>query len=239
MTSAHFLERWTPSGDGRLAGSFVPAAAVRRALDDLEAHGRIRHTYLGVVPTADPNSPMGVPLLVAVPGVAPEGDNPHAEWLDAVRARSYRLTVRNGPKERVKLSAVLPDSPAAKAGLEAGLVVMAIDDVDVPDLATFMRALARRRPGDEVRLSIEKWAKEVKVVLADREEASARLANAETLGLEVVDMGPDLARFLGLPPESKGVVVRGVRHGSPAHAAGLERGDLIVGGVRDGESSRP
>jgi S1-C subfamily serine protease len=64
--------------------------------------------------------------------------------------------------------------------------------------------------------------------LAEAEGARAAAAPAQTgsLGLAVEPLPPDRARALGLG--SGGVLVRDVEDGSPAAAAGIQRGDVIA-----------
>lgn len=47
------------------------------------------------------------------------------------------------------------------------------------------------------------------------------------LGIAMSDLDETMAKSLGLPPTTKGVVVSQVIEGSPAQAGGLERGDII------------
>ena len=47
------------------------------------------------------------------------------------------------------------------------------------------------------------------------------------LGLAMQDVDDVMAKSLGLPTTTKGVLVAGVIDGSPAQTAGLERGDII------------
>jgi S1-C subfamily serine protease len=197
---------------------YVPGPVVARVLEDVASGGRIRRTYLGVVPDdgrrAEGPRPTDVPVL--------------GHLFDA------RATGTG-----VRLASVLPDSPAAKAGLEAGATVTAIDGKACPDVATFVRALARRRPGDTVRLTFAKRDAPVSVTLGDRDEAKGRLTTVADLGMEVVPMSTDLARFLGLAPDAVGVVVKSTLGGGVAARAGLAHGDVIFQGeggpIRDVE----
>jgi serine protease Do len=43
----------------------------------------------------------------------------------------------------------------------------------------------------------------------------------------MVDLNPDLAQHVGLPPATQGVVVAQVMENSPAYKAGLMQGDVI------------
>ena len=50
----------------------------------------------------------------------------------------------------------------------------------------------------------------------------------EKLGLVVQTLSPEIARRLGVPPTTRGVVVTRVQEGSPADAIGIQPGDVIV-----------
>jgi putative serine protease PepD len=68
------------------------------------------------------------------------------------------------------VAAVAPGGPAAKAGIEAGSVITAIDDATVRSADDVVAAIEQHKPGDEVSLSIRKGASTstVKVDLAQR-----------------------------------------------------------------------
>ena len=53
------------------------------------------------------------------------------------------------------------------------------------------------------------------------------------LGVGTIDVTPELQQQYGLS-ESSGVLVAEVAQGSPAEAAGLQQGDIIVQGRRQG-----
>ena len=50
----------------------------------------------------------------------------------------------------------------------------------------------------------------------------------DKVGLAVQPLTPDIARELGMPETAKGVVVAGVKPGSPAAEKGLRRGDVLT-----------
>jgi hypothetical protein len=194
--------------------TWVPAAALARALEDVEAHGRIRSAYLGVV-LGDEADPRGT----RIPGGS------YTIFWDRSTARVV------GPS-RARLMNVLPDSPAAAAGLVAGETVLALDGAAVEDATSFSRALALARPGQTVRLRLEGkegQSREVEVVLGDRRDARGRFATPGGLGLDVVPLGRDLAAYLDAADLETGVVVQSVGPGSPGAEAGLQKGDVIVG----------
>lgn len=64
----------------------------------------------------------------------------------------------------------VPGSPAEKAGLRAGDVVVGVDETDVADGASFTAAIRARKAGDEVKLRLRRDGKDLvlAVVLAER-----------------------------------------------------------------------
>ena len=75
-------------------------------------------------------------------------------------------------EEGYKLAGVFDDSPAAKAGLEKGDVLVDLGGKPVTDLATFTRALRSHQPGALVEISALRGGRTLKftVVLGDRDD---------------------------------------------------------------------
>lgn len=72
----------------------------------------------------------------------------------------------------VRLSGVRPGSPAEKAGLRAGDVIIALDSSSIANIEDFAAALGGHRPGDTVRIKVRRAAGEV--VLTATLQASRR-----------------------------------------------------------------
>jgi M6 family metalloprotease-like protein len=117
-------------------------------------------------------------------------------------------------------------SPAAGAGLRPGDIVRRVDGSRVKTAAALREQLQGREPGAAVVLDIERAGKaqEIRVQVA----ATSRPLSAEAARLKA---GSALA-FLGVqvaaPPEGSGVRVEQITPASPAAAAGLAVGDLIL-----------
>ena len=133
------------------------------------------------------------------------------------------------------VSRVMPDGPAADAGIERGDVIVAFDGHQVTEMNDLPRIVASTPVDKKVKLVLLRDGKrktlKVKVAKLD-EPAVSRLAAAEkggadSLGLRVQDLTAELAARLGVD-EDHGVVVTAVQPGSPASDAGLRREDVIL-----------
>jgi serine protease Do len=126
-------------------------------------------------------------------------------------------------------------SPASRAGLQKGDVIVAVDNEKIEDSRQLQLAIARAGPGKKVDLKVIRDGKTmtVPVTLGERPEEKERAAargpgrGGPLEGVEVDELTPQLARQLGLPRDAFGVVVTQVRPYSRAAEAGLERGDVI------------
>lgn len=71
----------------------------------------------------------------------------------------------------VPVEELIPGSPAAAAGVRIGDIIQSVDNRDTPDASVLLQVLAKRLPGDKVKLSLLRDNKtvEVEVVLSSRE----------------------------------------------------------------------
>jgi len=133
----------------------------------------------------------------------------------------------------VLVSDVVPDSPAAKAGIQRGDIITEFDSKRLEGPPDLQRAVGLLAPGQssKVRVWREQGDKtvEVKVTEApDEREARERPGGRprSLLGLEVRPITPDLAQRFSLK-STEGVVVARVEEGSAAAEAGIQRGDVV------------
>ena len=126
---------------------------------------------------------------------------------------------------------ISPDSPAEKAGIKRGDVILKVDGIETPDIKTLQQTIRSHRPGDVVDVEIWRDGKVItlKVTLAELEESISVLPVTEKidLGLEVGEITPDLVDRYALR-EKSGVVIVGIKAGGPADDAGLRPGDVIL-----------
>ena len=128
---------------------------------------------------------------------------------------------------------VAADSPAARAGVKSGDVIVEFNGKKVEDPGALARAVAIARPGETGKVTLwrDRQQKTVELKLgelpAERTASAPGGVGASGFGVTVGPVTPDVARELELKDPS-GVVVMRVESGSPADEAGLQRGDVIV-----------
>ncbi|MEO0495068.1 MAG: PDZ domain-containing protein, partial [Actinomycetota bacterium] len=123
----------------------------------LDATGAV----VGIVTATDPAAKVTVVPITVANAVA-------EDIIAAGRARKAWLGVSAGTDgERVVITAITPDSPAAQAGLAVDDLVAAIDDRSIDTPAAMVAALRGHAPGDEIPVTIERdgVATAVEVVL--------------------------------------------------------------------------
>src|SRR5215510_15483213 len=133
----------------------------------------------------------------------------------------------------VLISDVIPESPASKAGLKPGDILLEFDGKKVEAPADLQRTVGLAQPGQDAKMKVwrDQGEKTIDIKIGeapDEKEAQQRPARAtpSSLGLEVRPITPDLARQLNLK-STDGVIVARVEEGSAAGDAGVQRGDVI------------
>jgi serine protease Do len=131
---------------------------------------------------------------------------------------------------------VSPDSPASKAGLQRGDVVLELNGQAISSSQDLSVRVSQSAPGTVAHLKIfrDGQEKNVDVTLGEfPEKGSAantqpgEAAPAGLKGIQVQNLTADIARQLQLPPSTQGVVVSDVDQSSAAAESGLQRGDVI------------
>ena len=142
-------------------------------------------------------------------------------------AKSFGLKESKG----ALVSQVVPNSPAEKAGIEQGDIILEFDGKEVSDSKELPRIVASTPVGQSVMVKISRNGKmtDRQVKLGEMEE-KAEVAKAPSthkrLGIMVQNLTPEISQGLGLKKEM-GVVVTQVEPGSPASDAGIQTGDVI------------
>ena len=156
---------------------------------------------------------------------------------DIKSAKDHKLIVEN----------TIPDSPAAKAGLLPGDVIVAAGSTRIADAADFERACLGKKPGESLTLSVQRTGKteELAMTVGNASERPAATYGTIVRANNSSDDGTNdtLYRMFGIrlsqlasnerslvgPRYRGGMRVVQVRDGGPAALNGIQQGDILVG----------
>ncbi len=149
-------------------------------------------------------------------------------WLGvSLQPLTPELAVSFGVKDGkgALVTEVVPDSPADKAGLRSGDVIVELNGKKVENPGALARTVALVPPGRDARLTVWRDKQERSLTVMLREAPGER--QASRLGFEVRPVTADVARERGLRSRD-GVMVTRVEEDSEAAEAGLRHGDVVV-----------
>jgi serine protease Do len=165
--------------------------------------------------------------------------------LESVRAKALEATAVSSSaakaKDRTLIGALTrwlvvdkaePASPAAKAGLQPGDVIMQVADSRVASTLDFERALLDRAPGQTVPLLVRRGGAEQRIefVLQSIEQPPTPTTDLvwRKLGLRLSPVRADLVSHSNRQLHG-GLLVTEVNPDGSAAKAGIQRGDILVG----------
>jgi len=131
---------------------------------------------------------------------------------------------------------VSPNSPAQKAGVKRGDIILEVNGKPVTDANGLRMRISMMSPGSAVNLKVlrnggthQLMAKlgELEPSRAERARSERSSADSGLEGVAVENVTPQTARQLGLPANTSGVVVTSVDPASPFVDSGLQEGDVI------------
>src|SRR5213075_2426602 len=125
-------------------------------------------------------------------------------------------------------------SPAARAGLKTGDLIVAIDGQTVDDPNAFDYRFATKPLGGTAQIGLMRGGKEITLKVAletapemPRDEIAIRV-RSPFMGMTVANISPALADELRISEFLEGVVVLDVADGSLAQNLGFQKGDVIA-----------
>lgn len=145
-------------------------------------------------------------------------------------ARLFKLTRKSG----ALVTEVSKGSPAEKAGLKKGDVIINLNGRPVTDVTELRNMVAMSTPGTQVELTLVRDEKEQKITAVVEEQPADMTSLAGTsqnqlfqnMGMALQDLTPDIAKQLGYQM-NQGVLIASVAPGSAAALAGIKPGSLI------------
>ncbi len=160
--------------------------------------------------------------------------------IDKELAEAMKLNKSEG----ILVSEVLKDSPASKAGLESGDIIVSLNGKSINNVNKFRNEIAMMSPDSLIHLKVQRKDKELLLkinlgILSESDVASTELF--QKMGLDIEDLcnlKPDLSSKLGYAQGVDGVIITKVSPGSPAAMAGIRPYQLITGVVIDWKNQK-
>lgn len=156
--------------------------------------------------------------------------------LNSELSREFGLTKISG----ALVTDVFKGSPAQKAGLRRGDVILEINGKEIRNVESLRNIVAQSRVGAEIKLKVLRTGKTLNISISVTEfpqdlvhavpgesEDAPQTKEDMFAGLSVMNLTSDIAKQLGLSNNEKGVVIVSVDNYSAAGEAGLKKGDVI------------
>jgi S1-C subfamily serine protease len=176
-------------------------------------------------------------IKVVVASAKSGGTSVRRPWLGA---KLQNVTPDNAESLGLKrpagalVATVTEKSPAARAGLRTGDLIVAIDGQTVDDSNAFDYRFATKPLGGNAQLGVVRGGKETKLAVVlesapdtPRDELTIQ-SRSPFMGVKIANISPALADEMRLGASAEGVVVLDVAQGSMAQSLGFQRGDVIT-----------
>jgi len=194
---------YSRSGGNIGIGFAIPVNMAKNVVEQLKAHGTVVRGWLGVM----------------IQPVTPE------------LAAQFHLDRPIG----ALVGEISPNSPAEKAGIKPGDVIIDFNGKEITQMSMLPNLVAQTQVGNKVPLTLIRKGKKIPVTVLIAKLEEEQLATAQPsegnltqeLGMQVQDLTPEIAASLGIE-DKFGVLITSVEPGSPAAAAGLRKGDLLL-----------
>jgi len=132
------------------------------------------------------------------------------------------------------VATVAPESPAARAGIKTGDLILQVDGLSVDDPNAFDYRFATKPLGGTAQLEVLRDGKEIRIPVVletapdtRRDELVIR-SRSPFVGARVANLSPALADELRVESGANGVVIVEVPEGTTAGSLGFQAGDLIL-----------
>jgi len=141
--------------------------------------------------------------------------------------------------EGALVSDVAKGSPAHRAGMARGDIILEFNGKKVRDVATLRNMVAQSKVGSQVEIKVLRRDREITLKanimelptemgdVVPSSSNSMDMSDSALSGITVMDINAAVAKQLGIDRDEKGVVIVKVEHGSSAEDAGLRKGDVV------------
>ncbi len=201
----------SPNGGGSVGIGFaIPSNTVKSVVSQLERTGHVTRGYIGV----------------------------QAQAVTSAMADALHLSQASTDERGALVASVEPDSPANRAGVQPGDVIVAVNGAHIGSPRELAINVSQVAPGNHARLDVVRQGHsqtlDVAVGTLPGESAGrggdvAVASSSQGLGVALSGITPNLRQQLDLPEGAHGAVITQVKPGSAAEQAGLQPGDVITG----------
>lgn len=146
--------------------------------------------------------------------------------MDMAMAKAFDLSKPEG----ALIAEIIPESPADKAGLKQGDIILEYDNKPIKSAEGLKTEISLKPPGSVVQLKVKRHqeTKKISVKLgSNSDNVMAENGIVQKLGLQVEVLTEEYAKQLGYKPTEEGVLITKVKPNSPAAQEGLRPGMLI------------
>jgi S1-C subfamily serine protease len=132
------------------------------------------------------------------------------------------------------VATVTPQSPAGRAGLHTGDLIVSVDGQEIEDPNAFDYRFATKPLGGQAQLDVMRAGRNLKLPISletapDTPHDELVIQSSSPFrGAKVANLSPALDDELRLETSTEGVAVLDVENGSTAQSLGFQRGDLVV-----------
>jgi serine protease Do len=210
---------FSPSGGNVGIGFAIPAEQAKPVIDQLMKGGRVKRGYLGV----------------------------QIQPIDETIAESLGLEKNRGEL----IAGVEPGQAAERAGIRQGDVVVSVGGEPVTPDQTLSYLVSNSAIGAKVPIELLRDGRRMTVTVTvgerppeeqlaqrfggedgqfgnEENDEDTQAAAQAAIGLAVQPLTPAIARQVGAPANTRGLVIGGIDPSSDAATKGLQRGDIII-----------
>jgi serine protease Do len=202
----------SPTGYYAGYGFAIPITLAKSVMDDIVKYGKVRRAVLGIAISAVDPDDAGAAGLKSIAGAKVGGFNPS-----------------DGT------------SPAQKAGVQVGDIIVAADGKNVDRVSTLQRIVRSHEPGSTLNIDVVRFGERksftIKLMEAPTDEQVADASEAqnktpegtstEKLGVTVEPVSAEFAQEYNVPTDDRGLHVTDVDAAGPAHTK-LFPNDVII-----------
>jgi len=196
---------YSPSGGNVGIGFAIPANMAKEVIAQLEKNGSVARGWLGV----------------------------------QIQPVTQEIADSLGLKEDegALVTSVIPDSPAAEAGIMAGDVIVSMNGEKLDDFKDLTKLVARAEAGSDSTFEVHHQGKthKLEVEIGRMQPEKVEVASADAaqdedaakLGIYLAELSAEARQRYHIKEATEGVLVAGVKPGSPAAKAGIRSGSVI------------